>query len=110
MSEKASDDGGVHRRSFLKVAATGAAALVVNTRAEAQQTRPGTAGVLPPSAPQLARDAFPSTRMPSHSEGTSSDADARDVLAYVRTLDLDAPPVEDSASSRSILESAARSR
>jgi thiamine pyrophosphate-dependent acetolactate synthase large subunit-like protein len=57
MREKANDDGSVDRRSFLKGAATGAAALVVNARAEAQQTRSGAATVPPPSARQLARDA-----------------------------------------------------
>lgn len=53
---------------------------------------------------------FPSTRMPSYSEAALSDAQARDIFAYVRTFELDAPPVEDVPALRAILESAAQPR
>lgn len=50
---------------------------------------------------------FPSTRMPSFSEAALSDAAARDIFAYIRTFELDAPAVEDVPPLRAILESAA---
>ena len=53
---------------------------------------------------------FPSTRMPSYSESALGDADARDIFAYVRTFELDAPLVEDVPALRAILESVAQPR
>ncbi|HEX6996896.1 MAG TPA: cytochrome c [Gammaproteobacteria bacterium] len=51
---------------------------------------------------------LPSTRMPSYPVEALSDADARDIYAYVRTFELDAPAIEDVPAFRAILESAAR--
>jgi mono/diheme cytochrome c family protein len=53
---------------------------------------------------------FPSTRMPSYSEAALSDTQARDIFAYVRTFELDAPPIEEVPALRAILESAAQPR
>lgn len=51
---------------------------------------------------------FPSTRMPNYPEGTISDSDARDLYAYIRTFELNAPEMEDVPVLRQILESAER--
>ena len=48
---------------------------------------------------------FPTTRMPSYSEDTLSDAEARDIFAYIQTFELDAPDVDDVPALRAILES-----
>ena len=48
---------------------------------------------------------FPSTAMPSYSEATLSDADARDIFAYIGTFELDAPEVRDIPALRAIIES-----
>ena len=48
---------------------------------------------------------FPTTRMPSYSEDTLSDAELRDVFAYIQTFELDAPDVEDVPALQAILES-----
>lgn len=50
---------------------------------------------------------FPTTRMPNYPESTLSDAQARDLFAYIRTFELDAPEVDDIPALRSILDSAA---
>jgi mono/diheme cytochrome c family protein len=50
---------------------------------------------------------FPTTRMPSYPESTLSDAQARDLFAFIRTFELDAPEVDDIPALRSILDSAA---
>ena len=50
---------------------------------------------------------FPTTRMPSYSEDTLSDAQLRDLFAYIRTFTLDAPDVDDVPALQAILESAA---
>jgi mono/diheme cytochrome c family protein len=50
---------------------------------------------------------FPSTRMPSYAESTLSDADARDIFAYIQTFELDAPDPDDIPALQAILESAA---
>lgn len=53
---------------------------------------------------------FPTTRMPSYSEDTLSDADARDIFAYIQTFELDAPDVDDIPAFQAILESAGSPR
>lgn len=53
---------------------------------------------------------LPSTRMPNYPAAALSDAAARDIFAFVRTLKLDAPAVESVPAMRKILESAARPR
>jgi cytochrome c553 len=50
----------------------------------------------------------PSTRMPAYPESALSDADARDIYAYIRTFELDAPEVEDIPALQVILESAGK--
>jgi mono/diheme cytochrome c family protein len=50
---------------------------------------------------------FPTTRMPNYPESTLSDAQARDLFAYIRTFELDAPEVDDIPALRSVLDSAA---
>ena len=50
----------------------------------------------------------PSTRMPAYPETALSDADARDIYAYISTFELNAPEVEDIPALQAILESAAR--
>lgn len=50
---------------------------------------------------------FPATTMPSFPESALSDAEARDILAYIRTFELDAPDAEDVPALRAILDSAA---
>lgn len=51
---------------------------------------------------------LPSTRMPNFSAAALSDADARDLFAYIRTFKLDAPNVEDVPTLKRILEAAER--
>jgi mono/diheme cytochrome c family protein len=51
---------------------------------------------------------FPSTRMPSYSESALTDAEARDLFAYIRTFRLDRPEAEEIPALQAILESAAR--
>lgn len=51
---------------------------------------------------------LPSTRMPAYPESTLSDADARDIYAYVSEFELNAPDVEDIPALQEILESAGR--
>lgn len=48
----------------------------------------------------------PSTRMPAYPESALSDADARDIYAYIQTFELNAPEVEDIPALQVILESA----
>jgi mono/diheme cytochrome c family protein len=50
----------------------------------------------------------PSTRMPAYPESALSDTDARDIYAYIRTFELDAPDVEDIPALQVILESAGK--
>jgi len=52
-------------------------------------------------APEL-----PSTSMPNFPVEALSDSEARDIFAFIRTLKLDAPAIEDVATLREILESA----
>lgn len=49
---------------------------------------------------------LPSTRMPNFPESSLSDADAKDIYAYVRTFELDAPDVDDVPALKAIVESA----
>jgi mono/diheme cytochrome c family protein len=51
---------------------------------------------------------LPSTRMPNFPEDALSDAEARDIYAYVRSFELDAPAVEDIPTFQKILKSAER--
>jgi mono/diheme cytochrome c family protein len=51
---------------------------------------------------------FPSTRMPNYPESALSDSDARDIYAFIRTFELNAPDVEDVPALRAILDSASR--
>jgi mono/diheme cytochrome c family protein len=51
---------------------------------------------------------LPSTRMPNFPEDALSDAEARDIYAYVRSFELDAPAVEDIPAFQRILKSAER--
>lgn len=53
---------------------------------------------------------FPSTQMPSYSQNALDDAAARDIFAYIRTFELDAPSIDDDPTLRAILESAEASR
>jgi len=48
----------------------------------------------------------PSVRMPAYPESALNDADARDIYAYIRTFELNAPDVEDIPALQVILESA----
>jgi cytochrome c553 len=50
----------------------------------------------------------PSTRMPNFSAAALSDADARDIFAFIRTFKLDAPNIEDVPTLERILEAASR--
>jgi mono/diheme cytochrome c family protein len=52
---------------------------------------------------------LPSTRMPNFPESSLSDADAKDIYAYIRTFRLDAPDVDDVPALRAIVESASES-
>lgn len=49
---------------------------------------------------------FPSTAMPSYPEAALSDAEARDIFAYIRTFELDAPEVGEVPVLEAIIESA----
>lgn len=51
---------------------------------------------------------IPSVSMPSYPESALNDADARDIYAYIRTFELNAPEVEDIPAMQAILESAGR--
>lgn len=51
---------------------------------------------------------LPSTRMPNYPRSALSDAAARDIFAYIRTFELDAPDVEDVPALEAIVESASR--
>ena len=46
--------------------------------------------------------------MPAYPESALNDADARDIFAYIRTFELNAPKVEDIPALQAILESASR--
>jgi mono/diheme cytochrome c family protein len=50
----------------------------------------------------------PSTQMPAYPESALSDADARDIYAYIKTFELNAPDVADIPALQAILESAGR--
>ncbi len=50
----------------------------------------------------------PSTRMPAYPESALSDADARDIYAYIQTFELNAPDVEDIPALQAVLESAGK--
>lgn len=51
---------------------------------------------------------LPSTRMPAYPESALSDADARDIFAYISGFELNAPDVEDIPALQAILDSAGR--
>ena len=51
---------------------------------------------------------LPSTRMPNYPESEVSDADARDLYAFIRSFRLNAPDIEDIPTLQQILESAER--
>jgi len=51
---------------------------------------------------------LPSTRMPNYPASALSDAQVRDIYAYVRTFKVDAPAVKDVPTLKAILESASR--
>ena len=51
---------------------------------------------------------LPSTRMPAYPESALSDADARDIYAYISGFELNAPDVEDIPALQAILDSAGR--
>ena len=51
---------------------------------------------------------LPSTRMPNYPASALSDAQVRDIYAYVRTFRPDSPAVKDVPALRAILESAMR--
>jgi mono/diheme cytochrome c family protein len=51
---------------------------------------------------------LPSTRMPNYPESTLSDADLRDIFAFVSSLQLNAPAIEDIPTLQAILDSADR--
>ena len=53
---------------------------------------------------------LPSTRMPNYPASVLSDAQVRDIFAFVRTFKPDAPAVKDAPALKAILESAARSK
>ncbi|HJP36240.1 MAG TPA: cytochrome c [Gammaproteobacteria bacterium] len=50
----------------------------------------------------------PSTRMPSYPQSALSDADARDIFAYIRMFELNVPDIGDIPALEAVLESAAR--
>ena len=50
----------------------------------------------------------PSTQMPAYPESALSDADARDIFAYIKTFELNAPDLADIPALQAILESAGR--
>jgi mono/diheme cytochrome c family protein len=49
---------------------------------------------------------LPSTRMPNYPENALSDDEARDIFAFLSSLELNAPPVESIAAFQAILEAA----
>jgi mono/diheme cytochrome c family protein len=51
---------------------------------------------------------LPSSRMPNYPTSALSDAQVRDIYAYVRTFKADAPAVKDVPTLKAILESAGR--
>ncbi len=51
---------------------------------------------------------LPSSRMPNYPASALSDAQVRDIYAYVRTFKADAPAVKDVPALKAILESAGR--
>ena len=51
---------------------------------------------------------LPSTRMPNYPANSLSDAQARDIYAYIRSFRLDSPDLEDVPALEKILESAER--
>ena len=51
---------------------------------------------------------LPSTRMPNYPASALTDAQVRDIYAYVRLLKADAPAVKDVPALRAILEAASR--
>jgi mono/diheme cytochrome c family protein len=51
---------------------------------------------------------FPSTRMPNYPESSLSDAQARDIYAFIRSFRMSAPDVEDVPALQTIIESASR--
>lgn len=51
---------------------------------------------------------LPSTRMPAYPESALSDADARDIYAFISGFELNAPDVEDIPALQEIIESAGR--
>jgi mono/diheme cytochrome c family protein len=53
---------------------------------------------------------LPSSRMPNYPDSALSDAQVRDIFAYVRTFKPDAPAVKDVPALKAILESASRPR
>ena len=48
---------------------------------------------------------FPSTAMPSYAAAALSDAQARDLFAYIRTFELDAPDIDEVPALEAIIES-----
>jgi mono/diheme cytochrome c family protein len=51
---------------------------------------------------------LPSTRMPNYPESALSDAEVRDIYAYVRTFALNAPEVDEVPALKAILDAASR--
>jgi mono/diheme cytochrome c family protein len=51
---------------------------------------------------------LPSTRMPNYPESALSDADARDIFAFIATFELNAPDVENVPALMTILDAAGR--
>lgn len=51
---------------------------------------------------------IPSTRMPNYPVEALSDEEARDIFAYIRTFELDAPAVADEPALEAIVEAAER--
>ena len=51
---------------------------------------------------------FPSTRMPNYPESALTDAEARDLYAFIRSFRLNAPDVDDVPALQSIIDSASR--
>ena len=51
---------------------------------------------------------LPSTRMPNYPASALSDAQVRDIYAFIRTFKPDAPAVKDAPTLKAILDSAAR--
>ena len=51
---------------------------------------------------------LPSTRMPAYPESALSNADARDIFAYISEFELNAPEVDDIPALQEVLDSASR--